>query len=325
MALSQASGIRSIDLGVRDLEATRAFYEDAWGLKEVSRENGSVYMRATGHDHHVVALHENPRAHLMTVNLAAPDRASVDALHEKAKAMGVSIVHAPMELPKVAGGGYGFALKSPDGQTVTLSADVARLDALPQDTSVPERLSHVVLNAHKYDEQIAFFRDVLSFRLADTTDFMDFMRCCSDHHSIALARSEGPSLNHMAYELPDIEGLMKGAGRMKMNGYDIGWGIGRHGPGDNVFSYFVEPNGFVTEYTTGMEQVENDAYEWHGPDYWASAFIRPCRWGLAMKPSDWIRKAMHGVEVEERNQRCEDVIAKGLAQGLGAQATGAQA
>ena len=60
-------------------------------------------------------------------------------------------------------------------------------------------------------------------------------------------------------------------------------------------------------------------------DYWANAFIRPCRWGLAMKPSDWIRKAMHGVEVEERNQRCEDVIAKGLAQGLGTQEIGAQA
>jgi catechol 2,3-dioxygenase len=116
----------------------------------------------------------------------------------------------------------------------------------------------------------------------------------------------------MAYELPDVEGLLKGAGRMKHNGYDIGWGIGRHGPGDNVFSYFVEPNGFVTEYTTGMEQVVDDNYEWHGPEYWAEAFLRPCRWGLADPPTKEFRRAMHGDVVEERNKLCEEVIAEGL-------------
>ena len=85
---------------------------------------------------------------------------------------------------------------------------------------------------------------------------MDFIRCCADHHSIALARGDGPSLNHMAYEVANIDGLMRGAGRMKQNGFNIEWGVGRHGPGDNVFSYFVEPNGFVVEYTTEVEQVD---------------------------------------------------------------------
>ena len=73
-----------------------------------------------------------------------------------------------------------------------------------------------------------------------------------------------------------------------------------------------EPNGFVTEFTTGMEQVQNDNYEWHGPDYWATAVMRPCRWGMAMSPTTECKKAMKGVLVEERNQRCEEIIAKGL-------------
>ena len=312
MALTQANGIRSVDLGVPDLEATAKFYQAVWGLKEVAREGSSLYLRATGRDHHVLALHQAPRAFLKSINLAAPDRAAVDGLHAKALALGATVVDAPRVQSKAAGGGYGFSLTSPEGQTITMAAEVATHADLEHDTSRPERLSHVVLNAYKYDEQIAFFRDVLGFRQADTTDFMDFMRCCSDHHSIALARHEGASLNHMAYELPDFDGLMRGAGRMKKNGYDIGWGVGRHGPGDNVFSYFVEPNGFVTEYTPGMEQVQNDQYQWHGPDYWATAFQRPCRWGMAMSMSDEIRKAMKGGIVAERNLRCEEVIAKGL-------------
>ena len=313
MADPKASGLRSVDLDVRDLEATKRFYETCWGLREVSRENGSVYMRASGRDHHVLALHTAPRSALRSINLAASDRAAIDGLHAKARSLGVEIVAAPHALSAAAGGGWSFSVRSPEGQVVTVSSGVAEHAAAERDASRPERLSHVVLNAAKYDEQMSFYRDVLGFTLSDTTDFMDFMRCCSDHHSIAVARHTGACLNHMAYELPSIEGLMVGAGRMKQNGYDIGWGVGRHGPGDNVFSYFVEPNGFVTEYTTGMTQVVNDDYEWHGPDYWSTAFLRPCRWGLATSISDDMRKAMKGVTVEERNQRCEEVIAKGLA------------
>ncbi len=316
MAKANAYGIRSVELAVRDLEATKAFYEAQWGLREVARENGSVFMRATGKDHHVLTIHQAPRAKLMSIDLGAKSSAEVDALHAQAVALGAAVLEAPRELAAIAGGGYGFALQSPEGQKVTISAGVAVHADHEQDASKPERLSHVVLNAAKYDEQIAFFRDVLGFRLADTTDFMDFLRCCEDHHSVAVARSEGASLNHMAYELPNVEGLMRGSGRMKQSGFDIGWGVGRHGPGDNVFAYFIEPNGFVTEYTTGMEQVENDSYEWHGPEYWATAFTRPCRWGMAMTMAPGFRDAMKGKIVEERNARCEEVIAKGLQNGL---------
>jgi catechol-2,3-dioxygenase len=316
MAQTSAYGIRSVDLAVRDLEATKAFYEAQWGLKEVARENGSVFMRATGRDHHVLAIHQAPRSKLASITLGAKSRADIDALHAQARALGATVLEAPQELAKIGGGGYGFSLQSPEGQRVNIAAGVAEHSDHEQDASKPERLSHVVLNAAKYDEQIAFYRDVLGFRMSDTTDFMDFLRCCEDHHSIAVARSEGACLNHMAYELPNMDGLMRGTGRMKKSGFEMGWGVGRHGPGDNVFAYFVEPNGFVTEYTTGMEQVKDDKYEWHGADYWATAFPRPCRWEMATEFRPGFREAMKGKAVEERNQRCEEVIAKGLAQGL---------
>ena len=54
MALTQANGIRSVDLGVPDLEGTAKFYSAVWGLKEVAREGGSLYMRATGKDRNLI-------------------------------------------------------------------------------------------------------------------------------------------------------------------------------------------------------------------------------------------------------------------------------
>jgi hypothetical protein len=40
----------------------------------------------------------------------------------------------------------------------------------------------------------------------------------------------------------------------------------RHGPGANVFSHFIEPNGFVAEYTT--ESTVDEATTFAGPEYW---------------------------------------------------------
>jgi catechol 2,3-dioxygenase len=124
-----------------------------------------------------------------------------------------------------------------------------------------------------------------------------------------MARGNGPTLNHMAYEMPNIDGLMSGAGRVRKSGYEIMWGVGRHGPGSNVFSYFVEPNGFVAEYTTEVEQVD-DSYVAHDQKYWKEQNVFPCRWNMAGAPSAFARKAMSGELYEEENLRCEQVMAK---------------
>ena len=179
------------------------------------------------------------------------------------------------------------------------------------DRSRPTKLTHVVLNSAEVDKQTAFFLDVLGFKWSDSTFMMDFVRCCSDHHSVAFARGKGPTLNHMAYEMPNIDGLMRGAGRVRNSGYEIMWGVGRHGPGSNVFSYFVEPNGFVTEYTTEVEQV-GDNYVGHDAKWWKAQSVFPCRWNMAGAPSAFARKAMSGELYEEENQRCEQVMAKAL-------------
>ena len=91
---------------------------------------------------------------------------------------------------------------------------------------------------------------------------------------------------------------------MRKSGYEIMWGVGRHGPGSNVFSYFVEPNGFVTEYTTEVEQVD-DTTSATTRNGGRLRHLFPCRWNMAGAPSEFARKAMSGELYEEENQRCE--------------------
>ena len=101
---------------------------------------------------------------------------------------------------------------------------------------------------------------------------------------------------------------------MRLADYEVGWGIGRHsGPGRNIFSYFVDPNGFAIEYTTEVEQVD-DSYEVHYGDYWQAQPLRPCSWaGAKTVPTKWMAEAMNGITIEQRNASCDDVISNKMA------------
>jgi catechol 2,3-dioxygenase len=311
MTEPRIDGLRSNELAVHDLQKSAEFYRNVWALEDVSGEGDTLYLRGTGREHHVVTLRERPRAGLLGVHFSAPDRATVDALHAKAKAIGAKVGDAPAQLDNISGGGCGFRVSTPEGHPLVISSDVGMHGEAIDDRSRPTKLTHVVLNSAEVESQTKFFLDVLGFKWSDSTMMMDFVRCCSDHHSIAFARGNGPTLNHMAYEMPNIDGLMSGAGRVRKNGYEILWGVGKHGPGSNVFSYFVEPNGFVTEYTTEVDQVD-DSYVSHDAKWWKEQNLFPCRWNMAAAPSEFARKAMSGELYEEENRRCEEVMAKVL-------------
>ena len=316
MTHARVTGVRSIELGVRDLQQSADFYTKVWALEEVSSEADTRHFRATGGEHHVLTIRERPKPELLGVHFSATDRLAVDQICAKAKGYGVDVAGDPAALPASAGGGYGFRFKTPDGLPMCISSDAVQHPTTVLDRSRPTKISHVVLNSAKTDDQIPFFVDALGFKLSDSTHMMEFLRCSADHHSIAVFRNNGPSLNHVAYELPNIDGLMRGAGRVKHSGYDIEWGVGRHGPGSNVFSYFIEPNGFVAEYTTELDQLDDATHVAQGPDYWQKTVPTPDRWGTAGFPTNRMRFAMSGGmylgEEPPEGVRCEDIIGRKL-------------
>ncbi|MDA1325265.1 MAG: VOC family protein [Proteobacteria bacterium] len=292
MTEPKVTGLRSIDYNVTDVATSARFYENCWGLAPVAQEAGGQYLRATGAEHHIVVLHENPTAGVKCINFGADSRAAVDGLHTKLSGFGAAIGSAPAFFSK-PGGGYGFAFSDPDGQSYTISSDVIQHGDAKMVEDRPFKLSHVVLNSDKVASQEEFYCDVLGFKVSDRTARMNFIRCSADHHSVAFAHANGPSLNHTAFEVPTFDALMRGSGRMKGKGFEVGWGVGRHGPGNNIFTYFLDPNGLVVEYTAEVEQVD-DTYATGGPEDWAKRVGGPDRWGFAGLPTPLMQKAMGG-------------------------------
>jgi len=97
-------------------------------------------------------------------------------------------------------------------------------------------------------------------------------------------------LHHIAFEMPDLDSVMRGAGRMRDAGFPIEWGVGRHGPGNNVFAYFLGPEDFVIEYTAEVEQVD-ESYPTGGPGDWGYPSGRSDNWGVTDPPSDRMHAA----------------------------------
>ncbi len=304
MSEAKVTGVRGIDLAVRDLDSSARFYNAVWGLEEVRREQGVAYMRATGREHHVLALHEAPRSAFLGTRLATSDKTVVDALHARACGFGAVVLDAPHQMPSQAGGGYGFSFRSPDGLMQTVSCDVERHDDLIADATRPSKFSHVVVRVANFPTQRDFFVDLLGFKLSDETDGIDFLRCSPDHHSVALAKAQGPGLHHMAFELPNLDSLMRACGRVRSSGHDLEWGVGRHsGPGNNIFSFFVEPNGFACEYTTEMEQIDDATYPVRDARWWRENRPGggPCAWRMATRRSENLMLARTGKLVEALN------------------------
>ncbi len=277
--MSRVTEIRYVGYGVADFAAEAAFYKDVWGLDPVPSHDATALFKAQGHDeHHVVQLRQADENRIDVVALAADSRADVDNLCSKVAASGCKIVHEPRELSR-AGGGYGFRFFNPDGMMFEISSDVARGTAREVERwdGVPVKISHIVFHSPQHNELCQWYVDVLGFKISDWLgDFMCFLRCNSAHHRIAILPGP-PCLNHVAYDMTGVDGMMRGIHRLKNLGVGIGWGPGRHTAGDNAFSYFVTPSGFVSEYTAELEEVD---FENFAPKVYAPAPLVMDQWGI---------------------------------------------
>src|SRR5215475_12080277 len=147
MAPSRVTGVRSIELGVRDLHQSADFYGKVWALEEVASEGDTMHFRATGGDHHVLTIREQAKPALLGVHFSATDRAAVDQLHGKAKGYGVKVTDEPRPLPGRAGGVYGLRFATPDALPMSISSDILQHPNVVLEPSRPTMISHVVLNS----------------------------------------------------------------------------------------------------------------------------------------------------------------------------------
>ena len=283
--------LANVHLLVPDLDKAVQFYTSVWGLIEAGRLDGVVYLRGSGSDPYLVALHAGDRAAVVSVGLRADPLTDLAALRDRVKAAGADV--EPIAPVCEFGGGQGFAYRDRGNRRVTIVQGddlLAPLDA----PLTPRRLAHVNINTADVETELGFYQNALGFEITDRTNIMSFVRTNEDHHILVLATDTIDTLNHIAFLQDDLESVMLASGHMVDAGYPVAWGPGRHGPGDNVFNYFIDPFGFVIEHTAEILKVD-DNYKVGGPADWVWPPGRTDHWGVGHVKGDACKKAQRAI------------------------------
>ena len=134
-------------------------------------------------------------------------------------------------------------------------------------------LGHVVLPAADDDETLAFYTDLLGFRLRDSMRmpgeffgrpaggppvWMRFLGCCPRHHSLALAPMRPPAgIVHLMIEVAALDDVGRALDRCNRRKATVSSTLGRHA-NDLMVSFYVQtPGGFDIEYGTAGLVVDD--------------------------------------------------------------------
>lgn len=258
-----------------DLTRMRAFLED-FGLVITEAAEARLVARGAGPApvSHVTDLGE---AGFVGIALRA---SSLDDLERLAAAEGAEV--RPNDLP---GGGSVVTLSDPDGHRIDVVAGQAPAEPLATEASPPwnrvgarqrlratkriaagpaavVRLGHAVLNVSDFRASERWYKDRFGFITSDEIQAAPefaigaFLRCDrgeepTDHHTLFLLQApKGPGFNHAAYEVCDLDDLMRGHERLRAAGHTAEWGVGRHILGSQVFDYWRDPWGHTLEHWT---------------------------------------------------------------------------
>jgi 2,3-dihydroxy-p-cumate/2,3-dihydroxybenzoate 3,4-dioxygenase len=260
--------LRSVELELADVAQAADFLERVWGLVPAGSSGATRFFRGTGDHPYILSIAKSPAPTVAAITFSG----TADEIAKLGKAN---------TLYDVPGGGRGFEIRGPEAQNYRFIVEESRAAPLSEKDK-PIQLTHAVINAVDVETSERFAVERLGFKVSDRTAHMRFLRCNRKHHCVAYAKSEFASLNHIAFEMRDLDAVMRGMTRLREAGFESVWGPGRHGPGNNVFGYFIAPYGGVVEYTAEVSEVGDD-YKVGGPDDWKWPPGRMDHWGLSRK------------------------------------------
>lgn len=192
---------------------------------------------------------------VIAVGLEAANAAAVDEVKRRAKADGLEILS---DRPLVEGVARSVRFATGLGPTFEVHTPVPRTRARSFSTLGVRRLDHVNLRASDPRAMHDLITGVLGMELSDRTEEFErawFRAADGYHHTLAVGEGEG--FNHYSFEAYTVESIVRLADRLAAQDRSLLWGPGRHGAGDNLFSYYVDPNGCVCEHCWGMERIES--------------------------------------------------------------------
>jgi len=268
MAVIKVKDLAYGRLRAPDLDAQEEFLTH-FGMIRAARTPTALYMRGTDPSHHLHVTEKGDPAFVGFAYYAAGE----DDLARVAKAPGASTVESIDE----PGGGKRVRLREPNGFQIEVVYGIEPLPPIPlshqhmntgheplrragdlmrlrKSPTPVKRIGHGVFGTPKVRETAQWFRETLGLIQSDDVYAGDknnligsFNRCDRgdeyvDHHVMFCVMNERAGMNHMSFEVPDVDAVFKDHEYLTQLGkYEHMWGVGRHLLGSQVYDYWCDP------------------------------------------------------------------------------------
>jgi 2,3-dihydroxybiphenyl 1,2-dioxygenase len=194
------------------------------------------------------------------------DRAALDALAGRLDKAGIAVRHEPATRADQRHVTALISFADPAGNRLEAFHGPHAADqpfkpgrAISGFRTGPLGMGHAVLMVPDIEQALAFYRDLLGFRVSDylrnpITAY--FLHVNGRHHSLALFQAARHGLHHLMIELYSLDDVGQG--------YDIALGeknrvavtLGRH-PNDLITSFYMRtPSNFLVEYGWGGREID---------------------------------------------------------------------
>ena len=318
-----------------DLDKAERYLSD-FGLVAVSRSSDGLFLSGAGTLPFFYRVTRGHVARFRGLGLSVPAREDLQIL---SKAFG-----QPIEESDAPGGGSVVRLRDPEGVEVDAMHGFARSDPSPlrpviqhnspnniiriNDTQRPAleppqvtKLGHLVLETPDFKRSVRWYMDTFGFIPSDVLCLPEgapvgaFMRLDrgavpTDHHTLFVATGLESKVDHVAFEVVDLDAVEMGQQVLMARRYRHAWGVGRHLLGSQIFDYWRDPWGqkhehyadgdlFDASRPAGYHLMDRAGlYQWGPdlPDDFVDARLTPRRlWGLlrrAMKDRNHLKTMM---------------------------------
>ncbi len=269
-------GIRAKDLG-----DWQSFGSGLLGLQRIDKSRTTLAFRMDDRKQRLLVEADGGEG-IGFFGWEAADGAALDALAARLEAAGVAVARGARALADERHVRDLIVFEDPVGNRV----EVFHGPETTAEPFVPGRpisgfrtgplgLGHVVLQVKNVAPLLAFYRDVLGFRLTDYYSYpftAYFLHLNPRHHSLAFVETGKDAVHHVMMELFSLDDVGQGYDLAMTEDGRMATSLGRH-TSDFITSFYMwTPSAFMVEYGWGARNIDPQTWQAterkEGPSIW---------------------------------------------------------